>query len=215
MYRGKHLLSINNVMPQVSFHYQYNIFGCHYYIMPPPFFSRMRVVFLSCSIYTLTRNDRFPNNYCKNKQFLWVSIFKFFFTAGRVFLFFFFFDNSKFNPYSISNCAESQTVLNHWHSFIIMLQVVICRWKWHWKITATLKFNITKGNAALKIFQCYLSVIFSVVFVWHNEDDSRIEFSHNNSEPNRIIIGLNFQCDYIRFNVANKWLKIWNGIEFG
>ena len=32
-------------------------------------------------------------------------------------------------------------------------------------MTATLKFNITKGNAALKIFQCYLSVIFSVAFV--------------------------------------------------
>ena len=88
----------------------------------------------------------------------------------------------------------------------------ICRWKWHWKITATLKFNITKENAALKIFQCYLSVIFSVPLVWHNEEDSGIGSSHNNSEPNRIIIGLNFQCDYNRFDVVNEWLKIWNGI---
>ena len=32
----------------------------------------------------------------------------------------------------------------------------ICRWKWHWKITATLKFNITKGNATLKNFKCNL-----------------------------------------------------------
>ena len=88
----------------------------------------------------------------------------------------------------------------------------ICRWKWHWKITATLKFNITKENTALKIFQCYLSEIFSVSFVWHNEDDSEIGFSHNNIEPNRIIIGLNFQCDYNRFDVINEWFKIWNGI---
>ena len=84
----------------------------------------------------------------------------------------------------------------------------ICRWKWYWKITATLKFNITKGNAALKIFQCYLSVIFSFAFVWYNEDDSRIGFSHNNNEPNRIIIGSNFQCDYKRFDVVIEWLKI-------
>ena len=41
----------------------------------------------------------------------------------------------------------------------------------------------------------FLSVIFSVAFVWHNKDDSRIGLSHYNSEPNRIIIGLRFQCD--------------------
>ena len=69
-----------------------------------------------------------------------------------------------------------------------------------------------KRKCCTENFQCYLSVIFSVAFVRHNEDDSRIGFSHNNSEPNRIIIGLNFQCDYNRFDVVNEWLKIWNGI---
>ena len=41
-------------------------------------------------------------------------------------------------------------------------------------------------NSVLQKERNFLSVIFSVAFVWHNEDDSRIGFSHNNSEPNRI-----------------------------
>ena len=49
--------------------------------------------------------------------------------------------------------------------------MTICRWKLHWKITATLKIAITKENAALKNFQCSFSVIFGVVFVWHDEND--------------------------------------------
>ena len=57
-------------------------------------------------------------------------------------------------------------------------------------------------------FQCYFSVILSVCFVWHNENDARIGFSHNDSEPNRIIIRLRFQYDYKRFDVVNEWLKI-------
>ena len=49
--------------------------------------------------------------------------------------------------------------------------MTICRWKWHWKITATLKIVITKENAALKFFQYSFIVIFSVVFVCHDEND--------------------------------------------
>ena len=52
-----------------------------------------------------------------------------------------------------------------------MHTVTICRWKLHCKITATLKIVITKENAALKIVQYSFSVIFSVVFVWHDEND--------------------------------------------
>ena len=49
--------------------------------------------------------------------------------------------------------------------------MTICRWKKHWKITATLKIVITKENAALKIFQCSFRVIFSIVFVCLDEND--------------------------------------------
>ena len=72
------------------------------------------------------------------------------------------------------------------------LTMKICRWKWRWKIAAILKIDITKENATLKIFQCYFSAIFSIVFVWHNENHLIIGFSHNNSEPNRILIGFKF-----------------------
>ena len=41
------------------------------------------------------------------------------------------------------------------------------------KITATLKIVITKENAALEIFQGSFSIIFSAVFVWYDENDSK------------------------------------------
>ena len=54
--------------------------------------------------------------------------------------------------------------------------MTICRWKKHWKITATLKIVITKEDAALKIFQCSFRVIFSVVFVWLDKNDLKKDF---------------------------------------
>ena len=53
----------------------------------------------------------------------------------------------------------------------------------------TLKINIIKENATLKFLKSYFSVIFSIAFVLHDENDSRIGFSHNNSESNLIITG--------------------------
>ena len=83
----------------------------------------------------------------------------------------------------------------------------ICRWKWYWKTQLLWKSILLK-----EMLPWFFSVLFQCntqrCFVWHNENDARIGFSHNNSEPNGIIIRLKFQYDYKRFDVVNEWLKI-------
>ena len=68
-----------------------------------------------------------------------------------------------------------------------------------------------------KTFQCYFSVIFSITFVCYDEteNDSRIGYSHKNSEPNRIEIfsvtirDLTYFMNGLKFETVFSFENMW------
>ena len=75
------------------------------------------------------------------------------------------------------------------------------------KITATLKIYITKENAALNFFQCSFSVIFSVVSVWHNENDFKLDFFITIAG----LVGLYTRNQFDMYSfVSQSWCAFWH-----
>ena len=74
-----------------------------------------------------------------------------------------------------------------WDKIIAYITMTICRWK------IIEKSLLQKKMLHWQIFSANSVEFSALLFVWHDDNDSRIGFYRNNSEPNRIVIGFKFQ----------------------